>query len=148
MIPESMDVTPQPAPFHTIQIPRRPPVITNVRVETRAASFDVCVEGFSSSREVVEATFDFEPAAGRTLGTFQLKPSPSSNEGCAYRDLAGLFSCWFQAPGRGGVFTYVQTFNVTGSLSDIGAVAVTLSNREAGASPRERVNFTSGSCQP
>jgi hypothetical protein len=146
LLPEGIDVTPQPAPSQSVQIPRGPPVVTNVLIEPGTSSFNVCVIGFSTPREVIDATFEFEPAPGRKLGTTRVTPTPSSNQGCTYQNLAGLFTCWFQAPGRGGAFDYVQTFNLNGKLSDIGKIAVTLSNREQSASNRFETNITLGQC--
>jgi large repetitive protein len=51
----------------SLRIDRLAPRITSVRVTSTAAGFEVRVAGFSTTREVSQATFRFTPAAGSAL---------------------------------------------------------------------------------
>ena len=65
-----------------VQVPRMVPIITNLRVLNRSsAGFDVEITGYSSSREISSATFDFGAASGANLITVQLQPQVSGTRG-------------------------------------------------------------------
>jgi NHL repeat/IPT/TIG domain len=107
-----------------VLIPRGVPVITSMKIVNKTANgFDVEVIGYSTSRDITIATFQFAAAAGASLGTAQLQP-----------DVAGTFTDYFVTPksaALGSVFMYVQPFIVTqGDVSAVGSVTLTLTNAQ------------------
>jgi len=107
-----------------VLIPRGVPVITSMRIVNKTAGgFDVEVIGYSTSRDIAVATFQFAAAAGASLGTAQLQP-----------DVAGTFTDYFVTPKSaaiGSVFMYVQPFIVTqGDVTAVGTVTLTLTNAQ------------------
>ena len=125
-----LDVTPSPAPGATVRIDRTAPVITNVKITSVANGFQIVVTGFSTTREVSTATFQFTPAAGSSLVASQVAVPTSS-----------AAQQWFTDPSSadfGGQFTLVQPFTLQGAtLSD---VSVTLTNAQ-GTSQGARATF-------
>lgn len=118
-----MNVTPAGSTFD-IEVPRLVPVITNVRILNRsAAGFDVEVTGYSTSREIAAATFDFSEAKGAHLLTLHVQP-----------EVVSSFTTYYQSgPSSvvGGAFVYVQPFTVQqGDVNAVGSVTVTLSNAQ------------------
>jgi hypothetical protein len=96
-------------------VPPLAPRLTAGQFSPTAEGFVVSVDGFSTTREVQTATFQFH------YDTVLSAPYTIS--------VAGIFRDWFQsatASGR-GVFLYRQPFTITGSGS-ITAVDVTLTN--------------------
>jgi hypothetical protein len=117
-----------------VLIPRGVPVITSMRiVNLTAGGFDIEVIGYSTSRDITVATFQFAAAAGASLGTAQLQP-----------DVAGTFTDYYVTPKSaaiGSVFMYVQPFIVTqGDVSAVGSVTLTLTNAQ-GVSDAVNANF-------
>jgi sugar lactone lactonase YvrE len=113
-----------------IEVPRVPPVITNVRILNRtAAGFDVEVTGYSTSREIAGATFNFAEASGSDLLTAQLQP-----------DVATTFSTYYDSETSevvGGAFVYLQPFLVQqGDVSAVASVTVTLTNAQGTSEPK------------
>jgi sugar lactone lactonase YvrE len=112
-----------------VLIPRGVPVITGMKIVNRTASgFDVEVVGYSTSRDITVATFEFAAASGASLQTAQLQP-----------DVAGTFTEYYQAPksaAAGSVFLYVQPFIVMqGDASAVGSVTLTLTNAQGVSDP-------------
>ena len=120
-----LDVTPSPAPAKTIRIDRTAPVITNVRINPVANGFEVLVTGFSTTREVTSATFQFTPATGSRLDSSQVVVQTES-----------VARQWFsdsRSAGFGGQFTFAQPFSVqNASLSE---VTVTLTSPQGTSQP-------------
>ncbi len=117
-----VDVTPPGLAPQRIQIARAVPVLTAVDcVRVSASAFNVIIDGYTNTREAIDATFTFQPATGANLGTTQLQVSATP-----------LFTAWFgntQNSGRaGGTFRYTQPFNTQGNATDVAAVAVRLTN--------------------
>ena len=70
-----------------IGIPQLVPVITNVRILNKnSGGFDVEVTGYSTSREITSAKFDFGAASGANLLTVELQPN-----------VTGTFTSYYQA---------------------------------------------------
>jgi hypothetical protein len=126
----TVDVTPTPAPSKTMRIDRTAPVITRVEVTTTTDGFQVAVTGYSTTREVLGATFQFTPAPGSRLDNNQVQV-PTTD---AARQ-------WFndsRSANFGGQFTFVQPFTLRGAaLTD---VSVTLTNAQ-GTSAAVRAKF-------
>jgi hypothetical protein len=111
-----------------VTVPRLVPTITNVRILNRTASgFNVEVTGYSSSRDITAATFQFAPAAGANLQTSRLQ-----------LDVTPQFTAYYQSADLpvGSTFVYVQPFMVQGDANGIGSVTVTMTNAEGVSQPR------------
>jgi hypothetical protein len=114
------DITPSPAPVRTVRINRTPPVITRVTIARTATGFDVSVTGYSTTREVGQAMFRFNPAAGGTLQTTDTTVTVDA-----------AFTKWYQDTASrqfGSQFLFTQSFTVQGDAASIASIAVTLTN--------------------
>lgn len=69
-----IDITPLPSPTMTAQVSRAAPVIQDVRVSRSEGKVTLVVSGYSTSREVTQATFTFGAGTGQTL-----QPTASSS---------------------------------------------------------------------
>jgi len=122
-------VTPSNGTFD-ITIPLGPPVITGVRIlNRRSAGFDVEVTGYSTSREITQATFQFVAGSGGNLLTAQLQP-----------DVAGTFTTYYQSPTSaevGSAFVYLQPFiTQQGDANIVTSITVTLANAQGTSDPK------------
>lgn len=113
-----------------VQIPLIPPVITNIRIFNRSSKgFDVEITGYSTSREITAATFDFGAASGAKLLTVELKPDVSSS-----------FSGYYQSDASGtvgGAFVYTQPFMAQqGDANVVASVTATLTNSQGTSQPK------------
>jgi hypothetical protein len=114
------DVTPAPPPGSTIAIPKQAPVITGVTLSKVTGGVNVEIRGYSTTREVSQAAFLFTAAAGSNLVT----SSQVAN-------VTALFNTWYSSTGSaqyGSQFVVDIPFPITGDLSAIGGVTVTLTN--------------------
>ncbi|MEB2362287.1 MAG: putative Ig domain-containing protein [Bryobacteraceae bacterium] len=114
------DVTAPPLPTRTIRIEAAPPVIRSVRVVRTATGYEVLVNGYSTSREVLRARFRFSPAAGANLRTQE-----------ATVDVASFFQTWYASSSSssfGSQFTFTMPFTVQGDLGAVTSVSVMLTN--------------------
>jgi hypothetical protein len=114
-----------------LRVPRSAPRVTSLRLVSRGSSFDACVSGYSSPRDMTEARFTFSGSA--SLNTSQLTAS-----------VTAPFSTWFtnsQSQQYGSKFLYIQTFNITGPTDAISQVTVVLRN-SAGDSTSVTVPFS------
>jgi len=121
------DVTPTPPPTRIIRIERSAPVITGMRVNRITSGFEVLLSGYSTPRQITQATFRLTPAAGSNLQTTELT-----------LDVSGLFTRWYQDPASsqfGGLFTFAQSFTIQGDLNAISSVSVTLTNAQGTSQP-------------
>jgi sugar lactone lactonase YvrE len=112
-----------------IQIPRLPPVITSARIVNRTGSgFDLEVTGYSTTRDITGATFDFGAATGQKLLTLELKP-----------DVNSPFTVYYQSPASdpaGSAFVYTQPFIIKqGTVNAVASVTVTLANSAGSSQP-------------
>src|SRR5436190_1922681 len=122
-------VTPSNGTFD-ITITLDPPVITGVRIlNRRSAGFDVEVTGYSTSREITQATFQFVAGSGGNLLTAQLQP-----------DVAGTFTTYYQSPTSaevGSAFVYLQPFiTQQGDANIVTSITVTLANAQGTSDPK------------
>jgi hypothetical protein len=94
-------------------------------VNQRAGGFDVVISGFSTTREVGSATFQFTTAAGSRLDSNTVTVQTES----AARQ-------WFadsRSAAYGGQFTFTQPFTLTNvTLTE---VSVTLTNAQGTSQP-------------
>ncbi len=115
-----IDVTPNPAPTITIQIPPAVPVITTLAASRTASGVSVSATGFSNTRDMTTATFSFPQTSGTNVaGTSIAIPA------------GPLFSPYYAAEASipfGSIFTYVQTFTIQGTASDVQQVGLILTN--------------------
>lgn len=118
-----IDITPLPAPAASTQIAAAAPVILSVQVTRGSGSISLVVSGYSTAREVVQATFTFAAASGQSLQT-----SASS----IAIPVENLFNSWFQDPANspyGSQFVLTQPFTVQGDATAVIPQSVTLTNR-------------------
>lgn len=113
------DITPLFAPVRSVTIARAAPQIDSVQMVRTTGGFQVQITGYSTPREVTEATFDFTAAQGGDSQTASVTVS-----------LENAFTNWYtgeSATQYGSAFLYTQPFTVRGNVSDITSVSVTLS---------------------
>lgn len=115
-----IDITPSPAPAFSATIGRAAPVITATQVTRTANSITIFVTGYSTAREVTQATFTFSAASGQTL---------QSTAGTMNLDVGGVFGPFFASSSMGGQFLFTQPFTVQGDPAAVIPVSVTLTNR-------------------
>ena len=115
-----VNVTPSNVVPVTIVVPRAAPTITAVSFSTSGSTLTVLVTGYSTTRELQSATFNFTPASGASLNQKTITIPAST-----------LFQTWFTTTGSaqyGSAFTYTQLFTLSGNASAVGGVGVTLTN--------------------
>jgi hypothetical protein len=120
LVASGTDITPSPAPTRTITIAPAAPTISSVTLATTSTGLSVTVIGFDPTRSITQATFTFNPAAGSTLQTSTFTVTAQSQ-----------FNAWFQSSGSaqfGSQFNFTIPFTVTGNVSGIASVTVTLTN--------------------
>jgi hypothetical protein len=121
------DVTPQPAPTRVVTLPAQAPVITtNVTAKRTGSGLEVDITGFSNSRDMTSAAFQFQAAAGTNLQTSQVTIPVDQIFATWYNDAAS------QPFGSG--FLYAQQFTITGNAAGITGVTVTLTNKQGTSS--------------
>ena len=125
-----VNVTPSSIAPVVIAIPKSVPVITNQSIVRNGANITIYVTGYSSSRDMTNAYFDFTPA-----------PGVKFNVSSFTVPVGTLFTGWFGSSASnqyGSTFTYFQTFTLNGNSSDVESVTVTLENGQ-GKSQQEVV---------
>lgn len=116
------NLTPSPAPQQTVRIPAAAPVISSVTAIRTASGFTVTVIGFSTPRQVTQATFQFTASSAANLQTSSLPVATTT-----------LFTTWYTSAAAtpyGSQFSFVQPFTVTGDTTGITSVTVTLTNAQ------------------
>jgi hypothetical protein len=120
-------VTISPATFD-VTVPNVVPVLTDVKILNRTVSgFDVQITGYSTSRDIRTASFQFAQTAGTNLRTSVLQVN-----------LADPFTAYYQSPNSsaaGGTFVYRQPLLVQGNINAIQSVTVTISNAVGDSQP-------------
>lgn len=117
-----VDVTPSSIAPVAIAVPKAVPVITNLSIVRSGTSVTVYVTGYSTSRDMANAYFDFTPAPGSKFSTTTFTIPVSTP-----------FSTWFaSAPSDayGSAFTYFQTFTLSDGPGNVQSVSVTLENSQ------------------
>jgi hypothetical protein len=119
------DITPSPAPTKQIQVNAGPPVIVSATATRTSNGFTVSITGYTSTREMTQAMFVFNPASGVNLQTTSLALQVGS-----------LFSPWLQGTQViGSQFLFTQPFTVTGNLQAVASITVTLVNSQGSSQP-------------
>ena len=117
---DGQNVTPESISPVVIDVPAVAPVISSVKLARSPDSLTVTMEGFSSSRDMTSATFNFTPAGGAKLTDSQVVV-----------DVSDAFTSWYglgTSDQYGSAFTYTQTFQLNNSSTAIQSVSVTLTN--------------------
>jgi hypothetical protein len=123
----STDITPSPAPQATTAVPELAPVITSVTLQPSTGGVTVTIAGYATSKQVTQATLQFNAAAGSSLTASAITVP-----------LTALITAWYQsasAASFGSQFTVSIPVNAAGSISAIGSVTVTLTNAQGNSSP-------------
>jgi hypothetical protein len=116
-----------PVPDTVLPIARTAPVITAGTAQLGTNAFTLVIDGFSNTREIQSATFRLTPAPGAPLQTTEVPVS-----------VAATFNDYFRGSASvpfGGQFRLTLPFNVSGSLSDIESVVVTVTNSVGTSQP-------------
>lgn len=113
-------VTPSPAPSASFTTSATVPFISSINFEQTSGGVTVTVNGFSSTRDMVNGTFTFTPSTNASFatGTFTIS-------------LSAPFTTWYQSSASvayGTEFTLSVPFSVQGASGDLIAVNVTLTN--------------------
>jgi hypothetical protein len=122
-----VNVTPAVPPTATTVIAAAAPVISSVSVATTSTGIQVTVVGTSTTLNMQTATFQFTPAAGATLQTTSVSVNVSS-----------LFAAWYSNPASlatGSQFSLAMPFTISGNVSSVASVTVTLTNSVGTSAP-------------
>ena len=119
------------------------PFISNVSFTDTPGVVTVVVTGFSSSRDVNSAVFDFAPSSNATINQTGTPPVTNNTITVPVSSFAisggtGGFQPWFASTtswATGGEFTLTVPFSVTGNSNDVVAVTVTLINSVGASTP-------------
>jgi hypothetical protein len=128
----TQDVTPHPPPSRAIRVNAGGPVITSVTATRTSTGFTVVVVGYSSTRDVASASWQFAGTSGANLQTGQLTTTVGS-----------LFSQWYASTDSapfGSQFSLSQPFTISGNTNSVLSVTVTLTN-SIGTSPGVSANL-------
>jgi hypothetical protein len=115
-----------------VRIAQLPPTLRSVTATRTTSGLEVRIVGYSTPRQITQATFRF--AAG---GGVVLQPSEVTVQ------LDNVFTNWYKdasSAAYGSQFQYVQPFALQGDPGRITSVTVTLSNG-SGASQTVSANF-------
>ena len=110
-----------------------PPFISNVSFTTAPGAVTVVVTGFSSTRDMASATFNFAPSSNATINETNNMSNPILSI-----SVSPPFQTWFNSTtsyATGSGFTLTVPFSVTGNSADIVAVTVTLINSKGASTP-------------
>lgn len=121
------NIDPSPIFTRSIKINRAPPVIRSVTVTHTATGFELHVIGFSTSRELTQATFRFTPTATSDLQTTSLTVP-----------LGDAARIWYQSTASspfGGQFLLIQPFTIQGAANAISSISVSLTNQQGASQP-------------
>ncbi len=120
LMADGVDVTPTGLAPLVIVVPPVVPMISGTTITAAGNTLTVVIHGFSNTREVSSAVFDFTAATGDVLATPSVTLPATT-----------IFSNWYTDPtsdAYGSTFTYTQIFNTSADASTVGTVKVTLTN--------------------
>ena len=126
LLAAGQDITPTPPPTVTVRIAPSAPVISSVTAIRGSSGFAVTIIGFATPRQVTQALFTFSAQSSANLQTTSITVPVSS-----------LFAAWYSSPAAGpfgSQFSFLQQFNVSGSLQGITSVTVTLTDPQGNSS--------------
>jgi hypothetical protein len=122
-----VNVTPDGLQPVIIQVPPAPPVLTSTTMLQRSGNqLTVVIHGFSNTRELSTANFDFTAASGSIKNPNIALP------------VTTLFTQWYSSQPSdqfGSEFTYTQSFILNDDASHIRSVSVTLVNSIGASTP-------------
>jgi hypothetical protein len=121
------NITPTPVPSQQVRIPSSAPVITALRATRSGTQIQVFVTGYSTTREMTQAVFRFNPASGANLQT-----------GDVTVPVSAIFTTWYSSADAtpfGGQFTFTQPFNIQGDPAAVTSVTVTMTNSVGNSTP-------------
>lgn len=113
-------ITPVPAPDSSARINAAAPVITSAQLVRNATGFQVQVTGYSTTRELTQAVFEFSATAGNTLQATRVTVP-----------LGDVLGKWYSDPSSiqyGSQFSYSQPFTTQGDPNAVLPQSVTLTN--------------------
>jgi hypothetical protein len=116
----------------TSHVVRAAPVVRTMQLVHTATGFELHITGYSTPRQLTQATVQFTPSQGSDLQTTQLAIP-----------LTNLAGAWYQSSASnqfGSQFTLVLPFTIQGNAAGIDSVSVTLSN-DQGSSPSMNSKF-------
>jgi hypothetical protein len=116
-------ISPSQTATQQFSVPPMAPEITGSSYSPGDGTFTITLQGFSTTREVSQATFRFATNAESSA------PYTMS--------VADIFQNWYQNPqsSGSGIFKYEQAFTITGDLANVTSVQVTLTNSVGTSSP-------------
>ena len=103
-----------------VSVPNAAPVITSATLTRSGNTLTVTIQGYSSTRDMSLATFDFTAASGSSISNPDIDV-----------DVASEFTTWYASDTSvqyGSSFSYSQVFNLNNDSSTIGSVSVVLTN--------------------
>jgi hypothetical protein len=116
------DITPAPAPQTSGSVAKLAPVVTSATLKQVTGGVSVGIAGYATSKEVTQATLQFNPATGSSLTASTITVP-----------LTASISAWYASAASasfGSQFTVTVPLNVSGSVGAIGSVTVTLTNTQ------------------
>ncbi len=120
LLAAGVDVTPAGLAPLVIVVPAVVPVLSGTTITASGKTLTVVVHGFSNTREVSQAVFEFTAATGDALAT-PMVTIPAT----------GIFGTWYgsgDSVAYGSTFTYTQVFETSEDAKTVGSVKVTLTN--------------------
>jgi hypothetical protein len=122
-----VNVTPDGLQPVIVQLPPAPPVLTSTTMLQRSGNqLTVVIHGFSNTRELSTANFDFTAASGSIKNPNVTVP------------VTTLFTQWYSSQPSdqyGSAFTYTQSFTLNDDASHIRSVSATLVNSIGASTP-------------
>ncbi len=106
----------------TIRVAKGVPVISSVRAVRGSGIITITIIGFSTSREMTQAAFQFTTAAGANVTTTSFTVPVST-----------FFTTWYtsaQSAQFGSQFLMTEVFTVSGDVNALSSVSVTLANAQ------------------
>jgi len=123
---QGVNLTPAPAPSQSGRItPQAPAITEDLTIERTPEGFKIRITGYSTTRDLLDATFSFSAAAGYNLMT--------PNHTVSTADAANTYFASY----RGGAFVYEQPFRVD-NYAGLRTVTVTLRNTRGSSQPRSK----------
>jgi hypothetical protein len=122
-----VNITPPVPPTETTVIAAAAPIISSVTVTATSTGLQITVTGTSTTLDMQTAVFQFTPAAGATLQTTSVSVNVSS-----------LFAAWYANAASlptGSQFSLMEPFTISGNVSTIASVTVTLTNSAGTSAP-------------
>ncbi len=114
------DIQPPSVVPIVVSVPATAPVISSVTITRSGNTLTVNIQGYSSTRDMSQAAFDFTAASGSTISNHKIDVDVSTD-----------FTTWYTSDAStqfGSSFTYSQVFNLSNDASTIGSVSVVLTN--------------------